>query len=86
MSRLPQNQAPKEARFEALTVRILRHRPITPEQSQEVLDLAAELAVVRRARPAKGRIVMFPSPSGEANNGDNELAKLAQVLTQLAGH
>lgn len=85
MTRKCERRISKEARFEALAMRIALHRPITAEQSQEVFSLAAELAVVRQARPARRRILMFPSPQDPEPNGDVALEHLARVLTQLSG-
>lgn len=57
----------REARFTALTARILLRRPVTVEQVQEIGDLALDLAIIKRPQPARSRLISFPPrpPSAE---------------------
>lgn len=83
----PQLQArrnPQEARFSELTARVLRHRPVTPEQVRDIGTLAADLAVIKPVQHVRSKVIAFPPPAAPAGTS-NAIAQLTKALAELEG-
>lgn len=77
----PQRQ---ETRFSTLTARILCCKPVTIEEVQAVGTLALELAIIKRPKPVKGKVIAFPAPPPQPEVNE-ALAQVVQALAELKG-